>query len=533
MRTRLFRAALCFVLIAALIVNISPVKAKATGTGLGAALTSMGVSAPIVVGGILIGLGIMAAASTDWDYVVERATEFAAARGFVDGDGNISIFRYQHPDGTWRFYADGSLVDLLFGWAWASDTLSVNMAAYTVPVSNGLFGPGEWRSDVPIYVCTSVCGGVVYEHVLSSESGYAAFYDSSGKRIARSDLLISTSSYTSCCYETYWSRYEDSSFASNCVVNHDGNDCYLMDGHLKYLHLNVFPGIMGSLGDVTSNGSLVLGEVAPAGTVIADGYPAWAAGSTVVPSGTSGSDEDRTVYPVGIGGTLEETRGKTQEEVQTGEGSYIVIVPGGVPEESEPTEPTEPGSDNTGNGIVTGNLLERLFGGVQSKLDVIEVSITEIPELLREFMLDVKTGFQELPTKFADWFDGIKALLQQLIDGQISFGELLNTLLGGIPSQIIDFFTISAEDLVLPITWTDFFPFCIPSDIKSFVEVFDAEPEAPHFVFDVDFPYMNEPWHIDLDFSAWDPVALVLRRLELMLFIVGLAMATRNYYIRG
>ena len=80
---------------------------------------------------------------------------------------------------------------------------------------------------------------------------------------------------------------------------------------------------------------------------------------------------------------------------------------------------------------------------------------------------------------------------------------------------------------------TDFFPFCIPFDIYDLVRVLDAEPEAPHFVFDVDFPYMDEPWHIDIDFSTWDPVALVLRRLELLLFIVGLAMATRNYYIRG
>lgn len=74
----------------------------------------------------------------------------------------------------------------------------------------------------------------------------------------------------------------------------------------------------------------------------------------------------------------------------------------------------------------------------------------------------------------------------------------------------------------------DYFPFCIPFDLYDFASCLNAEPETPHFVFDVPFPYMDEPWHIDIDFSIFDPIAKTLRILELLLFCVGLAFKTRD-----
>lgn len=79
----------------------------------------------------------------------------------------------------------------------------------------------------------------------------------------------------------------------------------------------------------------------------------------------------------------------------------------------------------------------------------------------------------------------------------------------------------------------DFFPFCIPYDIYALLSLLAAEPEAPYFEFDVDIPIIDFTWHIVIDLSPWDDVAAVLRTMELLLFIVGLGVATRNYYIRG
>lgn len=79
----------------------------------------------------------------------------------------------------------------------------------------------------------------------------------------------------------------------------------------------------------------------------------------------------------------------------------------------------------------------------------------------------------------------------------------------------------------------DFFPFCIPFDIYALLSLLAAEPEAPKFEFDLWIPYADYNWHIVIDLSRWDNVAAALRTMELLLFIVGLGVATRNYYIRG
>lgn len=78
------------------------------------------------------------------------------------------------------------------------------------------------------------------------------------------------------------------------------------------------------------------------------------------------------------------------------------------------------------------------------------------------------------------------------------------------------------------------FPFCIPFDLIDALEVLDAEPVAP--AIDVPIPYMSEKGMqthtIKIDLSEYDSVALLLRRMEVLFFIVGLILITRNL-IRG
>lgn len=80
---------------------------------------------------------------------------------------------------------------------------------------------------------------------------------------------------------------------------------------------------------------------------------------------------------------------------------------------------------------------------------------------------------------------------------------------------------------------TQFFPFCLPFDIYAFFELLAADPEAPHLEFDIPFPYMEEPWHLVIDLSAWDNVAQLARRLELLGFIIGLCVFTREKFLRS
>lgn len=70
------------------------------------------------------------------------------------------------------------------------------------------------------------------------------------------------------------------------------------------------------------------------------------------------------------------------------------------------------------------------------------------------------------------------------------------------------------------------FPFCIPFDLYNIILIFDTgeNRRAPHITFV--FPLTD--WEIDVDLAVFDPVAGILRVLELILFIIGLAVATRS-----
>lgn len=79
----------------------------------------------------------------------------------------------------------------------------------------------------------------------------------------------------------------------------------------------------------------------------------------------------------------------------------------------------------------------------------------------------------------------------------------------------------------------DYFPFCIPFDLYALFQIFNADPVAPAFTIDYTFPVGNGiPIHIDVDLSDWDSLASTVRFLEVVSFIVGLAVATRRLFIR-
>lgn len=76
------------------------------------------------------------------------------------------------------------------------------------------------------------------------------------------------------------------------------------------------------------------------------------------------------------------------------------------------------------------------------------------------------------------------------------------------------------------------FPFCIPFDIYKAVKLLDATPIAPvvHYKF---YYTKSKTYTIDLNLNKFNTVAAILRRMECLLFIIGLATATRRVYIRG
>ena len=72
-----------------------------------------------------------------------------------------------------------------------------------------------------------------------------------------------------------------------------------------------------------------------------------------------------------------------------------------------------------------------------------------------------------------------------------------------------------------------FFPFCIPFDLYDFFSCLAADPVAPVIEWVIPLPG-GDTYPLEIDLSAFDGVAQLLRRLQLLLFCVGLAFKTRD-----
>lgn len=101
-----------------------------------------------------------------------------------------------------------------------------------------------------------------------------------------------------------------------------------------------------------------------------------------------------------------------------------------------------------------------------------------------------------------------------------------------ITDVVVD--TSEFDDYTLPGLET-LFPFCLPFDLIDFLNILSAPPEAPHFQIPIRYP-TGSGWAeyvVDVDLSAFDSVAMILRNMELLAFIVGLILLTRDKMIRG
>lgn len=86
------------------------------------------------------------------------------------------------------------------------------------------------------------------------------------------------------------------------------------------------------------------------------------------------------------------------------------------------------------------------------------------------------------------------------------------------PSSGMNHFTLDLKQ---------YFPFCIPFDLYAFFTCLNADPVAPVIDWIIPMPGGGSyPFQIDL--SVFDSVAQTLRRLQLLLFCVGLAFKTRD-----
>ena len=92
---------------------------------------------------------------------------------------------------------------------------------------------------------------------------------------------------------------------------------------------------------------------------------------------------------------------------------------------------------------------------------------------------------------------------------------------------IVDTWTPPSDPGAFALDLTSFFPFCIPFDLYDFLTCLNADPVAPVINWELSLPGIGT-YPITIDLSPFDSVAQLLRRLQLLLFIIGLAVKTRD-----
>lgn len=86
----------------------------------------------------------------------------------------------------------------------------------------------------------------------------------------------------------------------------------------------------------------------------------------------------------------------------------------------------------------------------------------------------------------------------------------------------------SAGDISLPKLIISKFPFCIPFDVARLIGLLEADPKTPIFHVPLKVgTILNE--ELVLDLSQWDNAVRIIRWGELLVFVAGLVLVTRNY----
>lgn len=177
------------------------------------------------------------------------------------------------------------------------------------------------------------------------------------------------------------------------------------------------------------------------------------------------------------------------------------------------------------------NLADKIIGAVGS----LDLDLTN--DVVKSY------GYVDVPSTTLDYpytgtwdstLDGIGAITWApstdipIADTNVIAPTLPGTTDTDIP-KVKDF---TGEGSQLSFDWKGVFPFCIPFDLIAFLKCLCAEPQAPKIDIPFNVPIVNYKGSVSIDLSKYDEVAALCRTLFDLLFIVGLAYATR-YLIKG
>lgn len=493
--SRWLRCLICFALICCILVNCSPLRAEATGAGLvvapitGAATVT--VSAPIAIGAALIALGIAAGTNDDFQRLVETAVSNA---GDWVKDGAVELLQTVNSAGEKAYYVAGEMLDSLRSWCFDSSIV------YPILSNSPDFG-------------TVASGGTsfyhnLYEVVVGSPVHFFqyAYFDTDYVYIHSLGYGIEPGNFSL--------TYRGSS--SNTWSLDDGSGRYYFTIGTESQKGGINSGSYSSIYDYAltlprSGSKLTISDLL--GCVDTNGFTSeYDISLGHLPSSDTTLD-DKTVV------TFHPYLAHVLETRQSG-GSG--------------------GSGDDGNNnkwwlrLALGASAAAVYATTQQQQ--IENPSTDIQEITFGVQFDVTDTTEEDQKKIlyvspqTGTIPGTGTNPGTGTDpgGDSGSGGNTGTDTGGTTGGNSGWVPPSDHSLFALGDLSKFFPFCIPFDLFDFFTLLNADPVAPVFSWEIE-DLSGQTYSLTIDLAEWDPVALLFRRLQLFLFICGLAAASRKF----
>lgn len=414
--SRAFRCIVSLILVVVLVISWSPIRAQASALPEAAAVVTKVIpfnpSAGAAAGGAVLGSQVFGWVLLGLGLIVTTAQAIDLMHDYVEFSGELETSVYYYPDGTWSYGVDMSFVERVRNFLFdtgvlsygafldASVPASVLDALAFAKVNYRYYFIGNYYKDDTLFV-----GGC-------NDKAPSFWYTSNKTELRHSGGMAVFGDHTNYKWASYTSLYISSVEIYEVGVN---EPVYSTDG------------------------DIMLGQVAPQAVAIPDGYTEWHTNAR--PAVRPDTNEEITVLPIPLNPSTDSEvipDGVTQPDIW--QGSIADPMPEPDPDTGTDTDPDSGSGDD----------------GSQ------DVPLT--PDQLTPFVVDLR----------------------------------------------------------------DFFPFCIPFDLFEFFQLLDADPVAPVFHWEIQ-DLAGNVYSIDIDLSAWDSTALFFRRLQLLVFTVGLAMASRKF----
>lgn len=349
------RCLVCFLLIFALLVNVSPLKADAASI----VYSKVAIDSLTVVGSVIMGLGVLAGADTS--VFKSLASSVVSAIGL----GNIiDVVTWVASGGAYKYAIPQTLVQKVSDYLWSSSVLS-SVESQSAKLTTAEKTALKNAQKKPYYFLAFDSNG---NAVIGSHDTHP-FVITSGT----SGLVVKSAGGGGVgfpCYCASWSG----TLTKYSVPIVSGN-VYVTGQEAVNLSDNYTPGFIASYG-----------------SAVASGYADWYANSVVVPgtiTGSSDDDDEEVHLPFAPGRNWDDTIGKTQDDVWNGSGTY---------------EGSSEGDSSAGSGSSASSISQTWLG---QKLDSLVASISG-------FFSNVISAVQAIPSAFSNWFDQIIELLRGL-----------------------------------------------------------------------------------------------------------------------